>query len=44
MQPLVTGPVRHYSPDDFASVADIDQDGDIDLVDFSAFQRAFTGP
>jgi CxxC motif-containing protein (DUF1111 family) len=43
LQPLVTGPGVYYTPDDFPSLADIDQDGDFDLVDFAALQRAFTG-
>jgi CxxC motif-containing protein (DUF1111 family) len=43
LQPLMTGPGHYFTPDDFRSLADIDQDGDFDLVDFAAFQRAFTG-
>ena len=31
------------TPDDRASVADIDQDGDFDLHDFAALQRAYSG-
>lgn len=30
-------------PDDDGAVADVDQDGDFDLVDFGYMQRAFTG-
>ncbi|MFO0985232.1 MAG: di-heme oxidoredictase family protein [Planctomycetota bacterium] len=41
LQPLFTGPGAFYTADDFASIADIDQDGDFDLVDFGALQRAF---
>jgi len=32
-----------FGPDDESAVADIDQDGDFDMVDFAALQRAFTG-
>lgn len=32
-----------FTPDDDAAVADIDVDGDFDMVDFAAMQRAFTG-
>jgi CxxC motif-containing protein (DUF1111 family) len=32
------------TPDDDSAVADVDQDGDFDLVDFGYMQRAFTGP
>jgi hypothetical protein len=41
-----TGPVTgtpFFGPDDPAAVADIDEDGDFDLVDFVHMQRAFTG-
>ncbi|MFT7464380.1 MAG: hypothetical protein ACI9EF_002736 [Pseudohongiellaceae bacterium] len=31
------------TPDDDGAVADVDQDGDFDLVDFGYMQRAFTG-
>lgn len=32
-----------FGPDDESAVADIDQDGDFDMVDFASLQRAFTG-
>lgn len=32
-----------FTPDDVGAVADIDVDGDFDMVDFAAMQRAFTG-
>ncbi|RKY16901.1 MAG: hypothetical protein DRQ55_17015 [Planctomycetota bacterium] len=32
-----------FGPDDESAVADVDQDGDFDLVDFGYMQRAFTG-
>jgi len=35
--------VPFFGPDDPAAVADIDEDGDFDLVDFVHMQRAFTG-
>lgn len=42
-----TGPdtagVGLTGPDDEGAVADVDQDGDVDLVDFGYMQRAFTG-
>src|SRR4029453_3575074 len=38
-----TGPGTSVTPDDPAAVADFDQDGDFDLVDFAGFQRAMTG-
>jgi CxxC motif-containing protein (DUF1111 family) len=38
-----TGPGSFFTPDDPAAVADFDQDGDFDLVDFTVMQRAMTG-
>jgi len=32
-----------YTADDACAISDIDQDGDVDLIDISALQRAFTG-
>jgi CxxC motif-containing protein (DUF1111 family) len=43
LQPLVTGPGTFFTPDDPSAVADFDQDGDFDLIDFGWMQRAFTG-
>jgi len=40
----VGGPRPIYGPDDPESFADVDRDGDVDLLDLSAWQRAFTGP
>jgi len=33
---------NNVTPDDAAAIADVDQDGDVDLVDFGMFQRAVT--
>ena len=43
--PLMTGPepATPLSPDDTGAIADVDQDGDFDLVEFGKLQRAFTG-
>lgn len=38
-----TGPGAFFNADNPAAVADFDQDGDFDLVDFAGFQRAMTG-
>ena len=38
-----TGPGVAFDADNPAAVADYDQDGDFDLVDFAGFQRAMTG-
>ena len=38
-----SGPGVAFNADSPAAVADFDQDGDFDLVDFAAFQRAMTG-
>jgi CxxC motif-containing protein (DUF1111 family) len=43
LEPLVTGPGSFFTPDDAAAVADIDQSGSLDLIDFGWMQRAFTG-
>jgi hypothetical protein len=43
LQPLFNGPTPAYTPESPAAVADFDQDGDFDLVDFGWMQRAFTG-
>jgi CxxC motif-containing protein (DUF1111 family) len=43
LQPLFTGPGAFFTPDDPVAVADFDQDGDFDLIDFGWMQRAFTG-
>ena len=40
---LFTGPGPFFTPDDPGAVADFDQDGDFDLVDFMVMQRATTG-
>lgn len=43
LQPAFAGPgVPACTPDDIEAVADIDQDNDLDLVDFLGFQRAIT--
>jgi hypothetical protein len=44
--PLVTGPAPStpITAEDPAALADIDQDGDFDLIDFGMLQRAWTGP
>lgn len=39
---LFSGPGAFYDADDPAAVADLDQDGDFDLVDFGWMQRATT--
>lgn len=36
--------LRGYSPEDRCSLADIDQDGKVDLADYALLQRAITGP
>jgi CxxC motif-containing protein (DUF1111 family) len=38
-----TGPGVAFNADSPAAIADFDQDGDFDLVDFAGFQRAMTG-
>jgi CxxC motif-containing protein (DUF1111 family) len=38
-----TGPGAFFTPDHPGAVADFDQDGDFDLLDFAVFQRAMTG-
>jgi CxxC motif-containing protein (DUF1111 family) len=38
-----TGPGAFFGPDNPQAVADFDQDGDFDLVDFTVMQRAMTG-
>ena len=43
LEMLFTGPGAGVTPDDQAAVADLDQDGDFDLVDFGNLQRAWTG-
>jgi hypothetical protein len=43
MRPDVTGPGSFFDADDTRAICDIDQDGDIDLRDIAAFQRAFEG-
>ncbi len=45
IEPILTGPnpAVAYTPDDFEAINDVDQDGDVDLIDLSVFQRAFTG-
>jgi CxxC motif-containing protein (DUF1111 family) len=45
IRPYVTGPNPSLSitPDDPAAIADIDQNGTIDMIDFGWLQRAFTG-
>jgi hypothetical protein len=39
----LTGPLPSFNADDPRAVADFDQDGDFDLVDFTVMQRAMTG-
>ena len=36
-------PAVPHGADDVGALCDLDQDGDFDLVEFGAFQRAFTG-
>lgn len=36
-------PAAPHGPDSVGALCDLDQDGDFDLVEFGAFQRAFTG-
>ncbi len=43
IEPWMTGPVPTFTPDDPAAIADVDQDGDFDLVDFASLQRGWTG-
>ena len=45
VEPTITGPqpAASYTPDDFEAINDVDQDGDVDLIDLSVLQRAFTG-
>jgi CxxC motif-containing protein (DUF1111 family) len=43
LRPLMTGPGAAFTADDPQAVADFDQDGDFDLRDIAALQRAFTG-
>jgi Di-haem oxidoreductase, putative peroxidase len=38
-----TGPGAFFTPDHPGAIADFDQDGDFDLVDFAVYQRAMTG-
>ncbi len=33
-----------FSPDDLCAIHDVDQDGDVDLTDFSYFLEVYTGP
>jgi CxxC motif-containing protein (DUF1111 family) len=42
IEPLRTGPVATYTPESWAAVSDVDQDGDIDLVDIALYQRAMS--
>jgi len=39
----MTGPGSFYTPDSPEAIADFDQDGDFDLRDIAALQRAYTG-
>jgi hypothetical protein len=43
LRPMLTGPGTVFTPDDPRAIADFDQDGDFDLRDIAALQRAFTG-
>lgn len=43
MRSLLTGPGSFFTADSPTAVSDFDQDGDFDLRDIAAFQRAFTG-
>jgi hypothetical protein len=43
LRPTLTGPGSFFNADDDRAVADFDQDGDFDLRDIAAMQRAFTG-
>lgn len=45
VEQILTGPLQApaYGPDDFAAIADVDVDGDVDLRDFGVLQRAWTG-
>jgi hypothetical protein len=42
LQPSFTGPGSFFTPDSPTAIADVDQDGDFDLVDFGYMQRAHT--
>jgi len=37
-------PARGFAPDDRCSLCDLDQNGDVNLLDFAGLQRAITGP
>jgi CxxC motif-containing protein (DUF1111 family) len=43
LRPMLTGPGASFTADDPQAIADFDQDGDFDLRDIGALQRAFTG-
>lgn len=45
LEPLATGPDPNVplTPDDAGAIADVDQDGDFDLVEFGKLQRVWTG-
>ena len=38
-----TGPGDFYTPDDFCSIGDVEQDGDVDLDDFNLFLTVYEG-
>lgn len=43
LRPMMTGPGTYFDADSTSAIADFDQDGDFDLRDIAALQRAFTG-
>ncbi len=43
LRTTLTGPGSFFTADDPRAIADFDQDGDFDLRDIAALQRAFTG-
>lgn len=43
LQPMLTGPGGNIGPNDPGAIADMDQDGDFDLLEFAHLQQTFTG-